>query len=321
MSEARRAESNGADDRDRTGDLVLTKDALCQLSYIGLRLRLLPTGFARSASSAMLSVPLTLTAARHSRAHRRGAGRRGPRERRRRGVRGAKPLGVNLERETGIEPATNSLEGCDSTTELLPPGFLASGGFGPRPPTRVLARRFRRLAPIARLTRFARSISLPRFRSALRRSLQRISRSGARPPGRASDGVGAEGRSPSDENGGEGRIRTFEAAGATDLQSAAFDRFATSPNLRPPRALFPDWPRGVTPLARGASRAGAYTRGRLGMACERAPPCLPANCLDLRVRLPLRTAGPKSHVLNPPSRSRAPADNLELAKGFEPPTG
>ena len=31
----------------------------------------------------------------------------------------------SLERETGIEPATNSLEGCDSTTELLPP---ASGG-------------------------------------------------------------------------------------------------------------------------------------------------------------------------------------------------
>src|ERR1019366_8129090 len=27
----------------------------------------------------------------------------------------------NLERETGLEPATNSLEGCDSTTELLPP--------------------------------------------------------------------------------------------------------------------------------------------------------------------------------------------------------
>ena len=25
----------GADDRNRTGDLVLTKDALCQLSYIG----------------------------------------------------------------------------------------------------------------------------------------------------------------------------------------------------------------------------------------------------------------------------------------------
>ena len=26
----------------------------------------------------------------------------------------------NMERETGIGPATNSLEGCDSTTELLP---------------------------------------------------------------------------------------------------------------------------------------------------------------------------------------------------------
>jgi hypothetical protein len=30
-------------------------------------------------------------------------------------------VGPSLERETGIEPATNSLEGCDSTTELLPP--------------------------------------------------------------------------------------------------------------------------------------------------------------------------------------------------------
>ena len=29
-----------------------------------------------------------------------------------------------MERETGIEPATNSLEGCDSTTELLPPPQL-----------------------------------------------------------------------------------------------------------------------------------------------------------------------------------------------------
>src|SRR5947207_11602963 len=33
----------GADDRNRTGDLVLTKDALCQLSYIGLRASLRPT--------------------------------------------------------------------------------------------------------------------------------------------------------------------------------------------------------------------------------------------------------------------------------------
>ena len=37
-----------------------------------------------------------------------------------------------------------------------------------------------------------------------------------------------------ESNGGEGRIRTSEAAGATDLQSAAFDRFATSPIRMPP---------------------------------------------------------------------------------------
>jgi hypothetical protein len=32
----------------------------------------------------------------------------------------------NLERETGIEPATNSLEGCDSTIELLPLAVLSA---------------------------------------------------------------------------------------------------------------------------------------------------------------------------------------------------
>src|SRR5207302_10032046 len=30
---------------------------------------------------------------------------------------------LKMERETGIEPATNSLEGCDSTIELLPRFF------------------------------------------------------------------------------------------------------------------------------------------------------------------------------------------------------
>src|SRR3954466_9871317 len=69
--------NSGADDQDRTGDLVLTKDVLCQLSYIGPRL--LSPWRSRQTS------------------------------------------GVGVERETGIEPATNSLEGCDSTTELLPP--------------------------------------------------------------------------------------------------------------------------------------------------------------------------------------------------------
>src|SRR4030095_4986584 len=47
-----------------------------------------------------------------------------PSERRRGEVRGAPNPRQKLERETGIEPATNSLEGCDSTTELLPQSHL-----------------------------------------------------------------------------------------------------------------------------------------------------------------------------------------------------
>ena len=78
-----------------------------------------------------------------------------------------------MERETGIEPATNSLEGCDSTTELLPRIPLT-----PEPPN-------------------------PSFPSA---------------------------KGPL-TLGGEGRIRTSEAARATDLQSVAFDRSATSPTF------------------------------------------------------------------------------------------
>ena len=43
-----------------------------------------------------------------------------------------------------------------------------------------------------------------------------------------------------ESNGGEGRIRTFEAAGATDLQSVAFDRFATSPEIYSPALALAD---------------------------------------------------------------------------------
>ena len=95
---AQRAKA-GADDRDRTGDLVLTKDALCQLSYIGLR----PSGYGRQVGhpNPTRSPGLPSEAASAASASRR------------------------MERETGIEPATNSLEGCDSTTELLPPSRLA----------------------------------------------------------------------------------------------------------------------------------------------------------------------------------------------------
>ena len=56
-----------------------------------------------------------------------------------------------MERETGIEPATNSLEGCDSTTELLPPTRLTcslSSAASGRPAASVsLARRARLASP------------------------------------------------------------------------------------------------------------------------------------------------------------------------------
>ena len=105
----------------------------------------------------------------------------------------------SLERETGIEPATNSLEGCDSTTELLPPSRLARFAF-------------RRYGGQARVTFPTVLPSAPRRSCSLPLACQ--------PKLRSSAGA---------KVGGEGRIRTFEAAGATDLQSAAFDRFATSP--------------------------------------------------------------------------------------------
>ena len=73
---------SGAGNRDRTGDLKITNLALYQLSYPGL------------------PWPRTTELAG-------SAARSGHTE--------------FMERETGIEPATNSLEGCDSTTELLPP--------------------------------------------------------------------------------------------------------------------------------------------------------------------------------------------------------
>ena len=92
--------ASGADDQDRTGDLVLTKDALCQLSYIGLRC-FVARSDGRPPHSA--SADIRATAGLPSRSSLAVSGVR------------------RLERETGIEPATNSLEGCDSTTELLPP--------------------------------------------------------------------------------------------------------------------------------------------------------------------------------------------------------
>ncbi len=132
-------------------------------------------------------------------------------------------LRAKVERETGIEPATNSLEGCDSTTELLPPSCTRyAPHFGG--PARLCAL----FASPSRLRRFGTTtfaFSLPRQPSRLV-SVRPPSPSGLRwttlsaCPSRVAAKVG-----------GEGRTRTFEAARATDLQSAAFDRFATSPAI------------------------------------------------------------------------------------------
>src|SRR5687767_2583298 len=111
-----------------------------------------------------------------------------------------------MERETGIEPATNSLEGCDSTTELLPPSRFALFLFD--------SSALRRASPpctLAPRCTLWRVRCLPRGASRWLASQSRAQRARLA------------------KAGGEGRIRTFEAARATDLQSAAFDRFATSP--------------------------------------------------------------------------------------------
>ena len=72
-----------------------------------------------------------------------------------------------LERETGIEPATNSLEGCDSTTELLPPSRLASlGATAGKPAASSISRNLTR--PYGEHAR--RIFHLPQPHSALRRA-------------------------------------------------------------------------------------------------------------------------------------------------------
>src|SRR5206468_12380616 len=113
----------------------------------------------------------------------------------------------SLERETGIEPATNSLEGCDSTTELLPPTR------SPHLPPRASAGKPTK-ASHSFVVQPCRRANRPRYFPDPSLACTRSSRSI-----HASEGYG------------EGRTRTFEATRATDLQSAAFDRFATSPTV------------------------------------------------------------------------------------------
>jgi hypothetical protein len=230
--------SRGADDRDRTGDLVLTKDALCQLSYIGPPSRSAPAagsfGEAGPHPRRISAPPPTLAC---------------PDE-----AVSAANVWRSLERETGIEPATNSLEGCDSTTELLPP--FSKG-------ERVRSERVRGpKAPVVYASSCSHALTLSPFHSL-----------------------------PPASNGGEGRTRTFEAARATDLQSAAFDRFATSPN----------------PTSHSGRRSPvALSSCRLHIAAHREP---------LSVRHLTRT------MKFLPMRLLGEVRILELAKGFEPPTG
>ncbi len=97
-----------------------------------------------------------------------------------------------------------------------------------------------------------------------------------------------------DRGGGEGRIRTSEATRATDLQSVAFDRSATSPLLMSARSLTEQKPPAV--------RTGGLADCRRTLTNY----CVMWNSLQ-------------TVWMAPNTRSRF-AFTLELAKGFEPPT-
>ena len=179
-----------------------------------------------------------------------------------------------LERETGIEPATNSLEGCDSTTELLPlaepsPGAIRTGGQRrPATPSDTVTTSH---VAAARANQAARRSSRPLRQpllACLAEARTAVSSAFAARRAATADSLRLHSRAKA---GGEGRIRTSEATWATDLQSVAFDRSATSPHHEPISSARP-------------------VPARFGRAFRR--------------------------------RHRAPgATSMELAKGFEPPTG
>ena len=183
-----------------------------------------------------------------------------------------------MERETGIEPATNSLEGCDSTTELLPPSrtHCAPRYGGRARPSATSRLRF------SHVTGGTPAVASQPWRSLLACQPKHAVAPVAPHPQRRA------------KAGGEGRIRTSEAAWATDLQSAAFDRFATSPSRTD-----------TAPVA-AAPPAADPTRPALPPAC---------GTLDAVVDCPR----PDYRVVGSTGRAMA-RRSLELAKGFEPPT-
>ncbi len=157
----------GADDRTRTGDLVLTKDALYLLSYIGTPPRSRRPTRGRPADKVAAAPPE-------------------PRAR-------------------GTPDATGGRAGATGAPEAARPRSAAR-----RRAKSWSGRRGSNPRPTA-----WKAVTLPLSYSRLR----------GLPPG-----VRDVARRPTDA-GGEGRIRTSEASGATDLQSVAFDRSATSPQL------------------------------------------------------------------------------------------
>ena len=222
--------------------------------------------------------------------------------------------GRRLEPMTGLEPVTSSLPRTRSTTELhrLVParaGHCRTGGrpirrgraCSPGPSCRYWSgRRGSNPRPTA-----WKAVTLPlsysRFppRSACTRrgALARRNRRADRPRNRFRPGgspccvTRRTRRAPRAPGGGEGRIRTSEAARATDLQSVAFDRSATSPirTARPP-----------APRPAGSRQERSLGFPGLGNRASRA-----------------------HSNRRPPPRSSVRTLRLivELAKGFEPPTG
>ena len=164
-----------------------------------------------------------------------------------------------MERETGIEPATNSLEGCDSTTELLPPSrtHCAPRYGGRARPSATSRLRF------SHVTGGTPAVASQPWRSLLACQPKHAVAPVAPHPQRRA------------KAGGEGRIRTSEAAWATDLQSAAFDRFATSPS-RTDTAPVAAAPPAADPDATGAS-AGVRNPGCCGGLSSSRLPCSGLN--------------------------------------------
>ena len=138
-----------------------------------------------------------------------------------------------MERETGIEPATNSLEGCDSTTELLPPScsLPSLSRICDAPARRRTAHLLASQTSVHVHSR-AVHVAASRPRGNLRLTCNPPSLCALR--GHASPGLAAVARrrKPTASEGwwgGEGsNLRSPKAAG---LQPAAIDRSATSPNF------------------------------------------------------------------------------------------